>query len=42
VRFDRDEVLSRVDLGDLADALLGDSAGLLRTLQPEDLEWLLS
>jgi superfamily II DNA or RNA helicase len=27
---------------DLADALLGDSAGLLRTLQPEDLEWLLS
>ncbi len=27
---------------ELADALLGDSAGLLRTLQPEDLEWLLS
>jgi SNF2 family DNA or RNA helicase len=27
---------------ELADALLGDSAGVLRTLQPEDLEWLLS
>ena len=27
---------------ELADALLGESAGLLRTLQPEDLEWLLS
>ena len=27
---------------ELADALLGEAAGLLRTLEPEDLEWLLS
>jgi SNF2 family DNA or RNA helicase len=27
---------------ELADALLGETAGLLRTLEPEDLEWLLS